>query len=173
MNYLKKYISFLEDFDIKEDDKEDVKRSKEGLKELQEQISEFNSKKASIDKLYKSKDKDIGDELDKILGKEMRNPFLVSYSNIARIKKEIEELQKKSDEKAIELSNFKDRLSIATDDGSKLALSAKIKEVQEQTSKIKSDLDEKSASIPDMEKELKEDLIKREEEIKKWIENIQ
>jgi hypothetical protein len=173
MNYLKKYISFLEDFDIKEDDKEDVKRSKEGLKELQEQISEFNSKKASIDNLYKSKDKDIGDELDKILGKEMRNPFLVSYSNIARIKKEIEELQKKSDEKAIELSNFKDRLSIATDDGSKLALSAKIKEVQEQTSKIKSDLDEKSASIPDMEKELKEDLIKREEEIKKWIENIQ
>jgi gas vesicle protein len=173
MNYLKKYISFLEDFDVREDDKEDVKISKEGLKELQEQISEFNSKKASIDNIYKSKDKDIGNELEKILGKENRNPFLVSYSNIARIKKELEDLQKKGDDKAIELSNFKDRLSIAEDAESKLALSDKIKEIEQQISDIKSKLQEKSDDIPTLEKELEDNLSKKEDDVKKWIDNIQ
>jgi seryl-tRNA synthetase len=175
MKYLKNYILFKEDFEIKDSDEESVKVSKEELNKLKEKISEFNSKKGSIDLLYKSEDiEDIEDGLKKIIGEEEnRNPFLSLYASIASTKNKVENLQKKSDDKAIELSNFKDRLSIAENTESKKALSEKIKEIEEQISHIKKDLDDKIKKIPEMEKELKDKIFKSEEDMKKWIEKIQ
>jgi predicted nucleic acid-binding Zn-ribbon protein len=174
MKYLKNYILFKENFEIEESDEESVKASKEELNKIKNEISEFNSKKASIDTLYKSDKENIGDELKKIIGEESdRNPFLSLYSSIASTKNAVEKIQKKSDDKAIELSNFKDRLSIAEDNESKSSLSEKIKEIEEQMSDIKSQLDDKIKKIPEMEKELKDRIQKSEDDMKKWIENIQ
>lgn len=174
MKYLKNYILFKENFDIEESDEESVKASKEELNKIKDEISEFNSKKASIDTLYKSDKENIGDELKKIIGDESnRNTFLSLYSSIASTKNKLENLQKKSDDKDIELSNFKDRLSIAEDNESKSSLSEKIKEIEQQISDIKSELDEKISKIPEMEKELNDRIQKSEDDMKKWIENIQ
>lgn len=173
MKYLKNYILFKEDFEIEDSDEESVKLSKEELNKIKEKISEFNSKKASIDSLYKSDKENIGDELKKIIGDESdRNPFLSLYASIASTKNKVENLQKKSDDKAIELSSFKDRLSIAEDNESKSKLSEKIKEIEDQISDIKSGLEEKIKKIPEMEKELNDKIIKSEEDIKNWIEKI-
>lgn len=171
MKYLKNYILFKENFEIEDTDEESVKASKEELGEIKDEISEFNSKKASIDTLYKSDKENIGDELKKIIGD--GNTFLSLYSSIASTKNAVEKIQKKSDDKAIELSNFKDRLSIAEDDESKSSLSEKIKEIEQQISDIKSELDEKISKIPEMEKELNDRIQKSEDDMKKWIENIQ
>lgn len=173
MKYLKNYNLFKEDFEIEDSDEEAVKLSKEELNKIKEKISEFNSKKASIDSLYKSDNDNIEDSLKKIIGEEEnRNPFLSLYASIASTKNKVENLQKKSDDKAIELSNFKDRLSIAEDNESKSKLSEKIKEIEEQISDIKSGLEEKIKKIPEMEKELNDKIIKSEEDIKNWIEKI-
>lgn len=174
MKYLKKYKYFIENFEIEETDEEDVKLSKEELNKLKDQIKEFNSKKASIDSLYNSDKEDIQSELDNILGdEETRNPFLVSYANISSMKRKIESLHKREDDKAIELSNFKDRLAIAEDNDSKLKLSSQITNIQRQISEIKSELDESMKKVPEMESELKDKISKREEDMKKWIEKIQ
>ena len=174
MKYLKRYTLFKEDFEIEDSDEESVKASKEELNKVKEEISEFNSKKSSIDNLYQSDNDNIEDGLKKIIGEnEDRNPFLSLYSSIASSKSKVEKLQKKSDDKAIELSNFKDRLSIAEDSESKSSLSDKIKEIEKQISDIKSELDEKVKKIPEMEKELNDKMLKSENDIKNWIENIQ
>lgn len=179
MKYLKSYNYFKENLEIEETDEESVKVSKEQLNQLKEHISEFKSKKSAIDSLYKKftldkKEQDLKSGLEKILGvEENKNPFLVSYANISSIKSSIETLQKKSDDKAIELSNFKDRLSIAEDPQSKLALTDKIKVIQKQMTDMKIDLDNKIKKIPELEKELNDNIKKSEEDMKKWIENIQ
>jgi predicted nucleic acid-binding Zn-ribbon protein len=173
MKYLKRYTLFKEDFEIEDSDEESVKASKEELNKVKNQVSEFNSKKSAIDTLYKSDTDDIESGLEKILGKDDRNPFLVKYSSIASMKRKVEKLQKKSDDKAVELSNFKDRLSIAEDPESKSSLSDKIKEIEEQISDIKSELDEIIKKIPEMEKELEDKIVKSEDDIKNWIEKIQ
>jgi predicted nucleic acid-binding Zn-ribbon protein len=172
MKYLKKYILFKENFDIEDSDEESVKISKEELDKLKDKISEFNSKKSAIDTLYKSDNDDIESGLEKILGKDDRNPFLVKYSNISSMKRKVDKLQKKSDDKAVELSNFKDRLSISEDPESKSLLSAKIKEIENQISDIKSELDEVNKKLPEMEKELEEKINKSEDDMKNWIEKI-
>jgi seryl-tRNA synthetase len=174
MKYLKRYTLFKEDFEIEDSDEESVKASKEELNKVKEEISEFNSKKSSIDTLYNSDSENLEDGLKKIIGEnDDRNPFLSLYSSIASSKSKIEDLQKKSDDKAIELSNFKDRLSIAEDPESKSSLSDKIKEIEGQISDIKSELDEKIKKIPEMEKELNDKIVKSEDDIKNWIEKIQ
>jgi predicted nucleic acid-binding Zn-ribbon protein len=173
MKYLKNYTLFKENFDVEESDEESLKASKEELNKLKDQVSEFNSKKSAIDTLYKSDTDDIESGLEKILGKDDRNPFLVKYSSISSMKRKVEKLQKKSDDKAVELSNFKDRLSIAEDPESKSGLSEKVKEIESQISDIKSELDEIIKKAPEMEKELEDKIKKSEDDMKKWIENIQ
>jgi phage shock protein A len=174
MKYLKRYILFKEDFEIEDSDEESTKASKEELNKLKDRISEFNSKKSSIDNLYKSDNENIKDDLKKIIGEgDERNLFLSLYSSIASAKNKLERLQKRSDDKAVELSNFKDRLSMAEDPESKSSLSDKIKEIQEQISDIKSELDDKVKKIPEMEKELNDKIIKSEDDMKSWIEKIQ
>lgn len=174
MKYLKNYKYFKEDFEIEETDEEDVKISKEELNKLKDQISEFNSKKSKIDTLYKSDNQDIQSELEKILGdEEDRNPFLLAYSNISSMKKKIEDLHIRMNEKAIELSDFKDKLSIAEDNESRTELTSKINEIHQQMTDMKKELDDSIKKVPEMEEELKDKIEKREEDMKKWIEKIQ
>ena len=53
MKYVFNYQKFLEKFEISDSDEPDVKMAKEKMNSLQEQFTEFNQKKASIDAIYK------------------------------------------------------------------------------------------------------------------------
>lgn len=172
MKYLRKYNAFKENLEIEETDPEDIKISKEGLNELKAKISEFNSKKSSIDSLYNS-DKDITKGLETILGKENRNTFLVSYANIASAKKKIITLQNKGTDKAIELSDFKDRLSETSDNEKRSEINNKISEINSQIIENRKDISDAIRKVPELEKELKEKMRKNEDDMKKWIEKIQ
>lgn len=174
MKYLKKYHLFKENdnFEISDTDEPDIKLSKEKLSDLKKKLSEYNSKKSAIDNLYKS-DKVDDSELEKIVGKDdEKNTFLVSYSNISSMNKKLNNLKEKENKKAVELSNFKDRLTDASDN-SKPIISAKISEIESQISKLRQDIVEISKKIPELEKEHKEKMAKIEDDMKSWIEKIQ
>lgn len=174
MKYLKKYQLFKEDdnFEISDTDEADVKMSKEKLNDLKSKLSDYNSKKSSIDNLYKSDNIDSSD-LEKIVGKDDdRNQFLVSYSNIASMSKKIEDLKEKENKKAVELSNFKDRLSDANED-SKEVISDKINQIESQISEIKSKITDSEKRLPELEKEHEEKISKIEDDMKDWINKIQ
>lgn len=175
MRYLKKYNLFLEadSLDIQDTDKEDVKMSKQNLNDLKQKLSDYNSKKSSIDSLYKSKGEVKKEDLEKIVGKEEdKNDFLVSYANISSMKKKIDDLQEKENKKALELSEFKDRLNDASD-VMKPSIIKRIEEIQAQKSDIKSKIDSYSKNLPELEKEHAEKMSKIEDDMKKWIEKIQ
>lgn len=174
MKYLKNYQLFIENdnFEISDTDEADVKMSKEKLNDLKSKLSDYNSKKSSIDNLYKS-DKIETADLEKITGKEDdKNTFLVSYANIASMKKRIKDLQDKENKKAIELSKFKDRLSDASDD-SKETISERISEIKSQISEIREKISDNEKKLPELEKEHEEKMAKIENDMKSWIEKIQ
>jgi chromosome segregation ATPase len=175
MKYLKKYNLFIEsdNFDIQDTDKEDVKMSKQNLNDLKKKLSEYNSKKSAIDSLYKSKSEIKKEDLEKIIGKEEdKNDFLVSYANISSIKKKIDDLREKENKKALELSEFKDRLTDASDI-IKPSILKRIEDIQVQKSGIKSKIEEYSKNLPQLEKEHIQKMSKIEDDMKNWIEKIQ
>lgn len=174
MKYIKNYQVFKENdnFETSDTDGADVKMAKEKLNDLKLKISEYNSKKSSIDNLYKS-DKVETSDLEKITGKEDdRNPFLVSYSNIASMNRKIENLKERENKKNIELSKFKDRLSDASDE-SKEDISERISEINSQISEIREKISDSEKKLPELEKEHKEKMSKIEDDMKNWIEKIQ
>lgn len=172
MIYLKKYKPFLEDFEVNDTDEEDVKLSKEKLNDVKDQISYYKTNKSKVDSLFKDPPENISDELDKIITKDdKRNPFLVSYSSIARMQKKVDDLKERETKKNIELDELNDRLSDASDDIKK-DIQDRISDVREQISNIKRDISESSRKIPEIEKEHKEKMDKKEQDIKDWISKI-
>jgi uncharacterized coiled-coil DUF342 family protein len=177
MKYLIKYSHFLEKFEIKTDDPDHVKASKKGLNKLLDQVKEYRKKKKKIDDLYKKSDKSksIEDDLEKIIvdSDGTRNPFLSHWSTVSAKKREVSILQKRADDRAIELSNFKDRLSIAEDPDSKKSLSDKITSITTKINDIVKKLDKIKKEIPELESDLEKKIKKSEEDVKEWIEKIQ
>lgn len=174
MKYIKKYKKFLENFEINDSDDPDIKMSKEKLNDIKSKIDQYNSSKSKIDSLYNSsEDKNISIELENIVGKDQkRNDFLVSYANIVSLKKKIDNLKDKSDKKALELSEFKDRLSIASDE-TKKSISDKILEIQKQIREINNDILNKSKELPIITKQHEDKIKNIENDIKDWISKIQ
>lgn len=174
MKYIKRFNLFKknENFEINDSDKPDVKMSKEKLNNLKRKMSEYNSKKASIDNLYKS-DKVESYDLEKIVGEEEKNEFLVSYANIVSMEKRIDNLKEKESKKAIELSSFKDRLSDAESDESKKALTDRVNVITSQISEIKEKIIDLERKLPELEKEHKLKMSKIEDDMKNWINKIQ
>ena len=153
MKYLKKYVIFLEEdeFEVKDTDQADVKMAKEKMNTIQNQISEYNQKKPLIDQVYVKTDKkktkeEIESGLKQILGEtdiqseEDRNPFLVEYSTIARLKKDVDDLQTGKAEDKVRLDDFQQELNLSTEASTKLLVNSKIQD-------IKNRLGEKSAKI--------------------------
>lgn len=174
MKYIKKYNFFIENYEISDTDRPDVKSSKENLNKLKDQLSEYNSKKGQIDKLYNNNDKVESSDLEKIIGKDSdKNPFLTSYSSILSNKKRIESLKKRENDKNIEVSNFKDRLRDADDSESRSKISNRVGEIENQISEIKKEINELGKKIPELEKVHKERVQKVEDDMKEWIDKIQ
>lgn len=153
MKYLKKYTIFLEEdeFEVKDTDQADVKMAKEKMNTIKEQFNEYNQKKPLIDQVYVKTDKkktneEIESELKKILGdadiqsEEDRNPFLVEYCTIARLKKDVDDLQTAKAEDKVKLDDFQEELKLSSEASTKLLVNTKIQD-------IKNRMGEKSTKI--------------------------
>lgn len=185
MKYLKKYVIFLEEdeFEVKDTDQADVKMAKEKMNTIQNQISEYNQKKPLIDQVYVKTDKkktkeEIESGLKQILGEtdiqseEDRNPFLVEYSTIARLKKDVDDLQTGKVEDKVRLDDFQQELNLSTEASTKLLVNSKIQD-------IKNRLGEKSAKITQIMNDInikqKEHVVKMEKikvDIAEYIKKI-
>jgi hypothetical protein len=185
MKYLKKYVIFLEEdeFEVKDTDQADVKMAKEKMNTIQNQLSEYNQKKYLIDQVYVKTDKkktkeEIESELKQILGEtdiqseEDRNPFLVEYSTIARLKKDVDDLQTGKAEDKVRLDDFQEELNLSTEASTKLLVNSKIQD-------IKNRLGEKSAKITQIMNDInikqKEHVVKMEKikvDITEYIKKI-
>lgn len=142
MKYLKKYTIFLEEdeFEVKDTDQADVKMAKEKMNTIKEQFNEYNQKKPLIDQVYiktgkKKTNEEIEVELKKILGEtdiqseEDRNPFLVEYSTIARLKKDVDDLQTGKAEDKVKLDDFREELNLSSEASTKLLVNTKIQDI--------------------------------------------
>jgi hypothetical protein len=106
MRHLKKYDIFLEEaeFDVQDTDTPDVKVAKDGMNTMKLNLDEYKTKKSLIDKLYlevkdptqiESKLKEILGVTDIQNGKD-RNPFLVEYAHLAKLKADIESMKQQN-----------------------------------------------------------------------------
>jgi len=106
MKYLKKYDIFLEEaeFDVQDTDSPDVKVAKDGMNTMELNLDEYKTKKSLIDKLYlevkdptqiEAKLKEILGATD-IQGGKDRNPFLVEYAHLAKLKADVESMKQQN-----------------------------------------------------------------------------
>ena len=106
MKHLKKYDIFLEEaeFDVQDTDTPDVKVAKDGMNTMKLNLDEYKTKKSLIDKLYlevkdptqiEAKLKEILGVTDIQNGKD-RNPFLVEYAHLAKLKADIESMKQQN-----------------------------------------------------------------------------
>lgn len=164
MKYLKKYQLFLEEdeFQVKDTDKSDVKISKEKLNVIKQQLAEFPQKKTAIDEIYKNSKnlEELDTKIKVILGEESeeRNPFLVDYNNIARMKKEVEETHKQIAQDKIRADDFREEASLVTDSETKSSITGKLTDIQNRIA-------EKNKKIVDTQKEILELEQKHEEKM--------
>jgi len=176
MKYLKKYKLFLEEdeFEIEDTDKEDVKMSKEQLNKLKTDLSEYQSKKAKIDEIFKKiqNPEEASKEVEKLLGTEDKNPFLVEYVSLARIEKEINKLHDDNANDKIKVDDFKQELSLTKDDTVKKAVEFKISDIMNRMSKRNKDISDKEKELLELEQKHKEKIIETDKNIKDWIQKI-
>ena len=106
MKHLKKYDIFLEEaeFDVQDTDTPDVKVAKDGMNTMKLNLDEYKTKKSLIDKIYlevkdpaqiETKLKEILGATD-IQGGKDRNPFLVEYAHLAKLKADIESMKQQN-----------------------------------------------------------------------------
>lgn len=178
MKYLKKYKLFLEEdeFDIKETDKEDVKLSKEKLNLVEKQLQEYQSKKQSIDQIYKSAKtiEETGEKVKAILGDESeeRNPFLVDYNNIARITKEVELIQKETIQDKLRADDFREESNLIKDPTTKAAIVGKLTDIQNRIANKNKDILDKKKEIEELSKEHQDKMGKMKEDMEDYIKKI-
>ena len=144
MKHLKKYKFFLEEaeFDVQDTDSADVKMSKDGLNTLKLNLTEYKTKKPLIDKLYlEVKDpKQIEAQLQTILGRtdiqngKDRNPFLVEYSNLSKMKSDLDAMQKQNLDDKLKLDDFQEELKYAKDQSTKDSVNQKITDINKRMS---------------------------------------
>lgn len=182
MKYLKKYQIFLEaDIPVNDTDKPDVKMAKEKINTINAQIAEYQEKKPKIDQLYSStnNDKEIEEGLKKILGEtdvnseEDRNPFLVRYLEVARLKKEVESIQDKNVKDKLSLDDFNQELSLSKDASTKQAVSYKISDIKTRMGKNSADIVKKMQEIQKREAESKAEMEKIKRDIVQNSQRIQ
>lgn len=174
MKYLNNYQSFLEaDIPVSDTDKPDIKMAKEKINTINKQIAEYQEKKPKIDQLYSStsNNKEIEEGLKKILGesdvnaKEDRNTFLVKYLEVARLKKEVEDIQNKNVKDKMTLDDFNQELSLSKDSSIKQVVSFKISEIKTRMSFNSSEIVKKTKEIQKKEAETKAEMDKIKRDI--------
>lgn len=175
-----KYIQLFEDFVVNDTDQPDVKMSKERLNTIQKQIKEYQQKKSAIDTLYKStRDvKIIEDGLKKLIGDTDikngidRNPFLVEYIQVTKLKSDIENLTKDNIDDKIKLDDFKRDINATTDISMKASLNNKILEIDKRMKDRVKKISEINSELEKSEKSHKEKMIKIDKDIKEFTKKV-
>jgi hypothetical protein len=189
MRYLKNYNFFLKEavgtsgvFDVKNDDAPDVKMAKQKMDTTSVQVKEYNTKKAQIDTIYDpNSDKDnatINKELENLLGKTDvqngmdRNPFLVEYANLAKIKKQIEDVQRDNVGDKIKLDDFQRELKETNDEKTANFLKIKIAEIVKRMTERVNKVNQIKADFDKAQKEHTDKMSKIEKDMKDYISKI-
>lgn len=177
MKIIKSYYLFLEEneFEVQETDDKDIKLSKQKLNDLQKDLSEYNQKKVLIDKAFEKGDpKLIEEDLNRILGKdsEKRNPFLVEYSTVSKLKKDIDKLQKDNANDKVRLDDFKQESQLSKDNTTKKSVDAKVSDINNRISVRNKQILDFAKEIQKKEKELLDKMKKMESEMRLNIRKI-
>lgn len=191
MKYLKKYSLFLEEvdavgtsgaFDISNDDAPDLKMAKQKMETTQAQVKEYNADKPKIDALYDpDTDNDnatINTQLETLLGKDDvqrgvdRNPFLVEYANLARIKKQIADYQRDNVGDKIKLDDFQRELKETNEETTANALKIKIAEITKRMTDRITSINQIQADLLKSQKEHTDKMSKIEKDMKDYITKI-
>lgn len=190
MKYLKKYNLFLEEVDAVGtsgtfDDKKDapdIKMAKQKMETTQAQVKEYNADKPKIDALYNpDTDNDnatINTELEALLGKDDvqrgadRNPFLVEYANLARIKKQIKDYQRDNVSDKIKLDDFQRELKETNEEKTTTAIKIKIAEITKRMTDRINSVNKIQSDLLKSQKEHTDKMSKIEKEMKDYITKI-
>ena len=188
MRYLKKYNFFLEavgasgTFDDKNDDAPDIKMAKQKMETTQAQVKEYNADKPKIDALYNpDTDNDnatINTELEALLGKDDvqrgvdRNPFLIEYANLARIKKQIKDYQRDNVSDKIKLDDFQRELKETNEEKTTTAIKIKIAEITKRMTDRINSINKIQSDLLKSQKEHTDKMSKIEKEMKDYITKI-
>lgn len=182
MKHLKNYKLFLEEaeFDIQDTDSADIKMSKDGLNTLKLNLTEYKTKKSLIDKLY-SEVKDpnqIETQLKTILGVTSiqngkdRNPFLVEYSNLSKLKSDLDTMQKQSVDDKVKLDDFQEELRYSTEQSTKEAVNKKITDINKRMSERVSQIQKTQINFNTSLKEHTDKMLKIQKDSEEYIKKI-
>lgn len=179
MKHLKKFLEYSE-FDVSATDVPDVKIAKEKMTTIQKQLTEYKTKKPIIDKLYaevKEPDK-IENGLRTILGKQDiqngidRNPFLVEYVHLAKLKSDLDDMAQQNVDDKVKLDDFQQELRGATDDAMRKSINAKILEINNRMSQRVKDVQKIKNELQTSLKEHTDKMNKMGSEMKDYISKI-
>lgn len=177
MKYLKGYRTFEEaEFDVSPNDTINVKKSKEQLTVIRDDIDEYNRVKPKLDLIYKNSktDIEISKKVDELVGKdkEKRNPFLVSYLTVCDDERRMSNLIKSLSEDEMSVNRMKDMMNLTDDVNQKKNMKISIDEIKNRSARTKSDISKLKLDIQKRRKDIElktKDVLKG---IQKDIKNI-
>lgn len=183
MKYLKRYKIFLEadEFEVNDTDSPDLKMAKEKMNTMKEQMNDYTTKKNLIDKIYSDidvSDADIEKELQKLLGdtdvqdEEDRNPFLVEYSHLKKLERDINKLSDDNANDKIKVDDLQQTLSITEGEETKKSVEFKISDIKNRMSHRSAEISKIQKDLLTKEKEHNDRMSKMDAEMKEYIEKI-
>ena len=175
-----KYIKKFEAFDVLTTDTPDVKMAKQKMETITKQLAEYKTKKPLIDAVYtKTKDPSlIESELTKILGSTDvqngpdRNPFLVDYTYLAKLKRDMDKMREDNVNDKVKLDDFQVELRLTTDPNTKQILSTKIAEITKRMLDKVTNINKTQNDFNIKDKEHKDKMLKIESDMKEYITKI-
>jgi hypothetical protein len=176
MKHLKRYKLFLEEVD----DSIESKMAKEKMDTYNKYISEYSPKSKLIDDIYKNSKstEEIAKKLEDLLGKtdvsskEDRNPFLVEYCQVSKLKKQIEDAQRDNSIDKIKLDDFQQDISATKDADLKTSLNTQITDIRNRMGVRSGKITDYQKEITDSEKNLKDKMMKISKEMSDSIKKL-
>lgn len=176
MKHLKKFQSFNEDIDLSSNinDSIEIKLTKDNLNKLKKDISDFKSKKSSIDQAYLSiqKDDELNNKVKQLIGDKNDNQFISEYLHIANLKRKVEKTQTDITKDKLSKDNFQEELKLSTDVSTKNAINIKLSDINNRISKKTSGISVIIKEISDSEKKLQDKMSKIEKEMTDYLNKI-
>lgn len=177
MRFLKGYKTFEEaEFDISPNDTVNVRKSKEQLAVVRDDINEYNRIKPKLDLIYKNSktDTEISKKVDELIGKdkEKRNPFLVSYLTVCNDERRMNNLIKSISEDEMSINRMKDMMNMTDDTNQKKNMKISIDEIKNRLARTKSDISKLKLDIQKKRKDIELKMKEVLKDIQKDINNI-
>ncbi|NBV07345.1 MAG: hypothetical protein EBS06_08975 [Proteobacteria bacterium] len=168
---IKKFKHFIKQLQLNEelepettDQKIEKEESRDELKDLEKQLSDYNSLKSKIEQLYSStkNDAEISQEIEKLMPeKEGRNKFAVDWMKICRLENEIKELIKTREDKKNKKSELLDRKELNKNEP------VSLKNIETQLKQNSDDQSTITVTLAEKEKQIKQVLKEHDELMKK------